>query len=105
MLGLTDLDSNFIKCIGFLHASDSLTVGDQVPLQSFLEEAIKNKTGHSKDLTHFVTGCLKQRRVDDLKINYEESKQSNSDNELELDLLKEDLMCIVCKFVYFINFI
>ncbi|CAH0562615.1 unnamed protein product [Brassicogethes aeneus] len=97
MTSLNDIDTNFVKCIGYLHASENLTVGDKVPLQIFLEEAIKSKTGTTKDFTSLVSVCLKQHRIDDIKIiNYEESKQSNSDNELELDLLKEDLLCIVC---------
>lgn len=30
-------------------------------------------------------------------LSKDDGKNATSDNELELDLLKEDLMCIVCK--------
>ncbi|RZC37008.1 integrator complex subunit 12 [Asbolus verrucosus] len=97
---LNDLDPHFIKSVNYLYSSDNQVKGDTVPsLQIFLEEAIKNKVGVTKDLTGVVASSFKQRRVADFKpfINtLEESKGSSSDNELELDLLKEDLMCIVC---------
>lgn len=107
MLSLSDVDNQFIKCIGYLHTTNNVNIneGDPIPLQNFLEEAIKNKTGVIKDLTNIVSSCLKQEIADEFKssstsgigTSYEESKASNSDNELELDLLKEDLMCVVCK--------
>ncbi|XP_045482298.1 integrator complex subunit 12 [Harmonia axyridis] len=98
----TDMDWNLIKCIGYLYSGDSLTKENATALQSFLEESIKNKYGITKDFRHIVSNCIKPEcidRVEEYKpvINiYEDSKASNSDNELELDLLKEDLMCVVC---------
>ncbi|XP_044765957.1 integrator complex subunit 12 [Coccinella septempunctata] len=101
-LNITDMDWHLIKCVGYLHSGDSLTKDNAVALQSFLEESIKNKYGIAKDFTHLVSTCIKPEcidRVEEYKpmLNiYEDSKASNSDNELELDLLKEDLMCVVC---------
>ncbi|KAG5899006.1 hypothetical protein JTB14_001532 [Gonioctena quinquepunctata] len=99
MTPLNEIDSHFVKCMGFLHASSKLRKGDPVPLQYVLEEAVKNKYGIVKDYTDLVQSCLKVREekyVPLLNTPFEESKGSNSDNELELDLLKEDLMCVIC---------
>ncbi|KYB29555.1 integrator complex subunit 12 [Tribolium castaneum] len=96
---LNDIDPQFIKSLNYLYSSDALVKGDTVPLQYYLEEAIKSKVGVSKDLSSVVATSFKQRRVTEFKpfINtLEESNGSSSDKELELDLLKEDLMCIVC---------
>ncbi|XP_057653671.1 integrator complex subunit 12 [Diorhabda carinulata] len=96
---LNEIDSHFVKCIGYLHASSKLAKGDPVPLQYVLEEAIKNKYGIVKDYTELVQSCLTVREDNLTPINnpgFEESKASDSDNELELDLLKEDLMCVIC---------
>lgn len=97
---LNEIDSHFVKCIGYLHASTKLRRGDPVPLQYILEEAIKNKHGVVKDYTDLVQSCLPVREekfTSMVTSAFEESKGSNSDNELELDLLKEDLMCVICK--------
>lgn len=102
MNALSDIDNHFIKCLSYLHSSDNLTKGDNVPLQAILEEAIKNKFGAIKDYTSVVQGWLKSERIQEfhsLANPYDDTKASNSDNELELDLLKEDLMCIICKYV------
>ncbi|CAH1153482.1 unnamed protein product [Phaedon cochleariae] len=97
MTPLNEIDSHFVKCVGYLHGSSTLRRGDPVPLQYVLEEAIKNKYGIVKDYTDLVQSCLKPREEKYTTItHYEESKGSNSDNELELDLLKEDLMCVIC---------
>ncbi|KAJ8986289.1 hypothetical protein NQ317_009999 [Molorchus minor] len=99
MTSLSETDTHFVKCIGYLHASTKLRQGDPVPLQYVLEEAIKNKYGIVKDYTDLVQSCLKPREEEFMPMIttiFEESKGSNSDDELELDLLKEDLMCIVC---------
>ncbi|XP_044256283.1 integrator complex subunit 12 [Tribolium madens] len=96
---LNDIDPQFIKSLNCLYSSETLVKGDTVPLQYYLEEAIKSKVGVSKDLSAVVATSFKQRRVTEFKpfINtLEESNGSSSDKELELDLLKEDLMCIVC---------
>nr|XP_023021465.1 integrator complex subunit 12 isoform X2 [Leptinotarsa decemlineata] len=97
MTSSNEIDSHFVKCLGFLHASSKLRRGDPVPLQYVLEEAIKIKYGIVKDYTDLVQACLKPREnVPLVNTPFEESKGSNSDNELELDLLKEDLMCVIC---------
>lgn len=98
MTPLNEIDSHFVKCIGYLHASSKLRRGDPVPMQYVLEEAIKSKYGIVKDYTELVQSCLTVREDNFTPINpvFEESKASNSDNELELDLLKEDLMCVIC---------
>lgn len=97
---LNDIDSQFIKSLNYLYSSDASLKGDSVPLQFYLEEAIKSKGGLTKDLSAIVSASFKQRGLLDFKPflnSLEESKGSSSDNELELDLLKEDLMCIICK--------
>lgn len=102
MNSLSDIDNHFVKCLSYLHTSDSLTKGDNVPLQAILEEAIKNKYGTVKDYTSAIQVFLKPKPLERIQefhsiINpFDDTKASNSDNELELDLLKEDLMCIVC---------
>lgn len=100
MSSISETDTHFVKCIGYLYASSKLRKGDPVPLQYVLEETIKNKYGIVKDYTDLVQSCLKPREEEFAPVitaTFEESKGSNSDNELELDLLKEDLMCVICK--------
>lgn len=100
---MNDMDWHFIKCVGYLHSGDTLTKDNAIALQSFLEESIKNKYGITKDFTNFVSPCVKLECIDRVEEYrpmlsiYEDSKGSNSDNELELDLLKQDLMCVVCE--------
>ncbi|XP_060525925.1 integrator complex subunit 12 [Cylas formicarius] len=91
-----DLDTHLIKCIGLLYESRKLRKGDPVPLQYVLEEAIFQKTGVVKDYTDMFQSLLPPRENDNSTSNMYEDKGSNSDNDLELDLLKEDLMCVVC---------
>lgn len=99
---LADLDANFLKSIGSLHSNEFLFSGEPSALQVALEEAIKAKTGATKDLTSIIATTVRQQRIEELKataLNEESKTASSSDNELELDLLKEDLMCVVCKYV------
>lgn len=100
-MSLADLDVGFIKLITSLHSSEHLLTGEPPALQASLEEAIKSKTGITKDFTPLIASSIKQQRLDEFKsaVLMEDSKTSSSDNELELDLLKEDLMCVVCKYV------
>ncbi|XP_072381905.1 integrator complex subunit 12 [Diabrotica undecimpunctata] len=94
---LNETDLYFLKCLGFLHSSANLRKGDTVPLQCMVEESIKNKYGVSKDYTDIVQSWLPVQDDNFTTITaFEDSKGSNSDNELELDLLKEDLMCVIC---------
>lgn len=99
-MSLADLDPNFLKSIASLHSNDFLLTGEPSPLQLALEEAIKAKTGVTKDFTALINTTVRQQRIEELKasvITEESRTASSSDNELELDLLKEDLMCVVCK--------
>lgn len=98
-MSLADLDVGFLKLITSLHSNDHLLTGEPSALQASLEEAIKAKTGVIKDFTPLIATSVKQQRLDEFKsaVIIEDSKTSSSDNELELDLLKEDLMCVVCK--------
>lgn len=99
-MSLADLDSNFLKSITSLHSNEFLLTGEPSALQLALEEAIKAKTGITKDFTALITTTVRQQRIEELKASVvaEETKTaSSSDNELELDLLKEDLMCVICK--------
>lgn len=99
---LNDIDPQFIKSVNYMYSSENLVKGESVPLQFYLEDAIKSKVGITKDLSAVVATSFK-RRVSEFKpfINtLEESNGSSSDKELELDLLKEDLMCIICKYVF-----
>lgn len=91
---MNEADLHFAKCIGFLYTSSQLRRGDPVPLQYVFEEALKSRYGISKDYTELVKRCLKEREIYPY---VDESMDSSSDNELELDLLKEDLMCVICK--------
>lgn len=98
MATLNDMDPTYIKSVSSLHSIDHLISGEPSSLQLMLEEAIMVKTGSRKDLSALVTSI---RQTSDayknLTSRIEENKTtSSSDNELELDLLKEDLMCIVC---------
>lgn len=94
---MNESDLHFAKCIGFLYASSQLRRGDPIPLQYVFEEALKSRYGVSKDYTELLKRCLKEREVYPFA---EEAVESGSDNELELDLLKEDLMCVICKLVF-----
>lgn len=99
-MSLADLDPNFLKSIASLHSNEFILTGEPSPLQLALEEAIKTKTGVTKDFTPLINTTVRQQRIEELKASViaEESRTaSSSDNELELDLLKEDLMCVVCK--------
>lgn len=101
-MSLADLDTNFVKSIASLHSNEFLLTGEPSALQLALEEAIKSKTGLTKDFTGLIAATVRQQRIEELKATVltEESKTaSSSDNELELDLLKEDLMCVICKYV------
>ncbi|KAI4462262.1 nuclear factor-related [Holotrichia oblita] len=98
-MGLNEIDPFYIKAITALHSKDHLRTGDVSPLQKMVEEAIKAKSGKDKDLSGYVTACIKLQTIDEFKnlATIEDSKTaSSSDNELELDLLKEDLMCVIC---------
>lgn len=99
-MSLADVDASFLKAIASLHSDEFLLTGEPPYLQTALEEAIKAKTGITKDFTEIIDKTVRQQRLEVLKASLaaEESKTaSSSDNELELDLLKEDLMCVVCK--------
>jgi len=97
-MSLADLDSYYIKSVGYLHQPEPAS---NVPshLQMYLEEAIKTKTGVVKDYTSLIS-TVSNRPLEEIRTTthvIEESKTtSSSDNELELDLFNEDLMCIVC---------
>ncbi|KAK9746978.1 PHD-finger [Popillia japonica] len=98
-MSLAEIDPFYIKAIAALHSKEHLRTGDVSPLQKMVEEAIKAKSGKDKDLSGYVTACIKLQAIDEFKNlgNIEDSKTaSSSDNELELDLLKEDLMCVIC---------
>jgi phospholipid N-methyltransferase len=64
---LNDIDPQFIKSLNCLYSSDNLVKGETVPLQFYLEEAIKNKVGLTKDLSGVVASSFKQRRVPEFK--------------------------------------
>lgn len=101
-MSLADLDTNFLKSIASLHSNEFLLTGEPSALQLALEDAIKTKTGLTKDFTTLIAATVRQHRIEEIKaaVLTEESKTaSSSDNELELDLFKEDLMCVVCKYV------
>lgn len=96
---LTELDNYYINSITSLHSIDHLINGEPSHLQLQLEDALINKIGSRRDLSSLVAAI---KQPTDLYKNLtsttiEEKTNSSSDNELELDLLKEDLMCIICK--------
>lgn len=99
-MSLNEVDPFYIKAISTLYSKEHLRPGEASPLQKMVEEAIKAKSGKEKDLSAYVTACIKLQIVEEYKnvpANIEDSKTaSSSDNELELDLLKEDLMCVIC---------
>lgn len=106
-----EIDQQYIKSITSLHTSETFIRQEPLIIQLALEEAIRTKTGKSVDFTSLIAPSIKQK-ADELKnianaaalALIEETKTaSSSDNELELDLLKEDLMCIICKYVLFLN--
>lgn len=102
MTALSELDSSFIQSINALHSYEHLSGTGTPTLQLLLEEAILQKTGVGKDFTALVQSVMKQSNASEyrnLSSNVEDSKTttSSSDNELELDLLKDDLMCVVCR--------
>ncbi|GLV45127.1 Integrator 12 [Carabus blaptoides fortunei] len=98
------MDSCFVRAIRYLHSTSSDSLNN---LRVLLDEAIKNKYGTSKDLGSFgfYPSNLQDFSVfpgnvsstDNVSSKDECQGGSGSDNELELDLLKEDLMCIICK--------
>ncbi|XP_050303365.1 integrator complex subunit 12-like [Anthonomus grandis grandis] len=93
-----DLDAHLIKCIGLLHESRTLKKGDPVPLQYILEEAIFQKTGVVKDYTDFFQSQLPSRESEEpvVPVTIYDDKTNDSDNDLELDLFKDDLSCVIC---------
>lgn len=105
-MSLADLDTYYIKSVASLHSKDHLLNNEPSILQTNLEEAIKTKTGIVKDFTSLIASS-NSRALEDIKTTttgIEESKTtSSSDNELELDLFNEDLMCIICKQVVSIS--
>ncbi|XP_022915100.1 integrator complex subunit 12-like [Onthophagus taurus] len=101
-MNFTDIDQFYIKAIAALYCKDHLRTGDAPTLQKIAEDAIKAKSGKDKDFSSFVAPAVKlQAAAEEYKNvtgGIEETKTaSSSDNELELDLWKEDLMCVVCK--------
>ncbi|XP_066142247.1 integrator complex subunit 12-like [Euwallacea fornicatus] len=98
MSNSNDLDPHLVKCIGLLYESRSLRKGDPVPLQYILEEAIFQKTGIVKDYTDFFQNQLPPRESEEpiLTNTIYDDKANDSDNDLELDLFKDDLSCVVC---------
>lgn len=97
---MSQIDLDYIKSIASLHSSEFLLRGEPSSIQLALEEAIKMKTGQNIDISQLIAPSIKQRTEDLKNIStiIEESKTtSSSDNELELDWLKEDLMCVICK--------
>ncbi|KAK5648717.1 hypothetical protein RI129_003609 [Pyrocoelia pectoralis] len=99
-MAINDLDLYYINAIGSLHSRDYLLKREPSHLQLNLEEAIKNKFGITKDYGPLIA-TTHHRPAEEIIIPthvVEESKAttSSSDNELELDLFNEDLMCIVC---------
>lgn len=102
MTALSELDPSFIQSINALHSFEHLSGTGAPTLQILLEEAILQKTGVGKDFTTLVQSVMKLSNASEyrnLSSNVEDSKTttSSSDNELELDLLKDDLMCVVCR--------
>lgn len=93
-----DLDPHLIKCIGLLYESRKLKKGDPVPLQYVLEEAIFQKYSVVKDYTDFFQSQLPPRESEEppTAASIYDDKGNNSDNDLELDLFKDDLSCVVC---------
>lgn len=94
-----DLDPHLIKCIGLLYDSRKLRKGDPVPLQYVLEEAIFQKYGVVKDFTDFFQSQLPTRESEEpttTTTTLYDDKGNNSDNDLELDLFKDDLSCVIC---------
>ena len=99
-MSINDLDLYYITAVASLHSREYIIKGEPSYLQLNLEEALKNKFGITKDLSPLIT-ALYNRTLEEIRIPphvIEESKAttSSSDNELELDLFNEDLMCIVC---------
>lgn len=98
-----------------MYESRKLRKGDSVPLQYILEEAIFQKTGAAKDYTNYFQAQLAPRESEEpLIVNvYEDDGRftapeciclfealnilgNDSDKDLELDLFKDDLSCVVC---------
>ncbi|KAB0805256.1 hypothetical protein PPYR_02226 [Photinus pyralis] len=97
-MAINDLDSYYINAIGSLHSRDYLVKREPSHLQINLEEAIKSKYGITKDYGPLIATTHNRAPEEIIIPVIEESKAttSSSDNELELDLFNEDLMCIVC---------
>ncbi|XP_030756763.1 integrator complex subunit 12-like [Sitophilus oryzae] len=93
-----DLDPHLIKCIGLMYESRKLKKGDPVPLQYVLEEAIYQKYGVVKDYTDFFQSQLPSREPEETSApaSIFGDKGNGSDNDLELDLFNDDLMCVIC---------
>lgn len=88
------MDPNLLRGIRYLHSSTSESYSQ---LRNLLEESLKSKYGSAIDLGPYLP-------VQDLPsisaggpLQEDTKNTSSSDNELELDLLKEDLLCIICK--------
>ncbi|XP_065157583.1 integrator complex subunit 12-like [Atheta coriaria] len=98
MSALAELDASYLKSINALHSKDHL-LNSKPSLQTYLEEAIKSKTGKDCNLTAMVQSLMRQSGVEMLSTAMDDAKAtSTSDNELELDLLlKEDLACVICQ--------
>ncbi|XP_076260557.1 uncharacterized protein LOC143196610 [Rhynchophorus ferrugineus] len=94
----SDLDQHLIKCIGLLYESRKLKKGDPVPLQYILEEAIYQRFSVVKDYTDLFQTLLPSRDSEEgsLPTRVYDDEANNSDNDLELDLFKDDLMCVIC---------
>ncbi|ENN76420.1 integrator complex subunit 12 isoform X2 [Dendroctonus ponderosae] len=96
-MSIIDLDPHFIRCVGLMYESRKLRKGDSVPLQYILEEAIFQKTGSAKDYTNYFQTQLAPRESEEpLIVNVYEDDGNDSDKDLELDLFKDDLSCVVC---------
>ena len=98
-MNFIDLDPFYAKSIAALYSKEHFRTNEASLLQKIVEDSIKAKSGKEKDLTAIVNSCMKQsfEEYKNLSGNIEESKTaSSSEHELELDLLKEDLMCVVC---------
>ncbi|KAF5300378.1 hypothetical protein FQR65_LT00999 [Abscondita terminalis] len=97
---MADLDLYYITAVGSLHSRDHLLKREPSHIQLNLEEAIQNKFGITKDYGTLIASTCNRTAEDIRGTNQviEESKAttSSSDNELELDLFNDDLMCIIC---------
>lgn len=99
-MSMTDLDLYYITAVGSLHSRDYLQKREPSYLQLNLEEAVKNKFGITKDYGTLIATTYnrpaEEGRITSHVIEESKATTSSSDNELELDLFNEDLMCIIC---------